>query len=603
MGSLKVGVKLFASLIVTSLITVLIALLGYHGLQETGQAVSVVTTTALPAIAGLGMVEEGLLSAQTAERTILVPELANSKEFDRQRENLEKALARVDQGRSMLDGLVSGEEETAQWKKFNDALADWRKTNAKVMEFVAQNKRSNALTLSVGTSMLSMRTAATALDLLQERARAQADQLAATTKAQASRRGLVLVVAALACLVVSVALGTAVTLSITRPLRRELAFARAVAGGDLEARLSVKSRDEIGELAGELRRMLAALTENIAAARRRGEEADAEAQKARLAQAEAEEHRQAAENARREGMLQAAGRLTDVVEALSGAADELAAQADQATRGAAEQSSRLSETVASMGEMRATVLDVAQNAATASQTAADARERAVAGSAVVRRAVSGIGQARDKALALTADMAELGDKAQGIGRILGVISDIADQTNLLALNAAIEAARAGEAGRGFAVVADEVRKLAEKTMNATKEVGQAVTGIQQGTAGNADKVKRTVETIAGTTRLANQSGESLGEIVSLADMVASQIQSIATASEQQSATSEEINRSIEEINRISQEASEGMRQSAQAIAEMAEQSSVLTRLIAEMRGDSAGPARAKAKTRALTGRG
>ncbi|WP_428569666.1 MAG: methyl-accepting chemotaxis protein [Solidesulfovibrio sp. DCME] len=584
MGSLKVGVKLFASLIVTSLITVLIALLGYHGLQETGQAVSVVTTTALPAIAGLGMVEEGLLSAQTAERTILVPELANSKEFDRQRENLEKALARVDQGRSMLDGLVSGEEETAQWKKFNDALADWRKTNAKVMEFVAQNKRSNALTLSVGTSMLSMRTAATALDLLQERARAQADQLAATTKAQASRRGLVLVVAALACLVVSVALGTAVTLSITRPLRRELAFARAVAGGDLEARLSVKSRDEIGELAGELRRMLAALTENIAAARRRGEEADAEAQKARLAQAEAEEHRQAAENARREGMLQAAGRLTDVVEALSGAADELAAQADQATRGAAEQSSRLSETVASMGEMRATVLDVAQNAATASQTAADARERAVAGSAVVRRAVSGIGQARDKALALTADMAELGDKAQGIGRILGVISDIADQTNLLALNAAIEAARAGDAGRGFAVVADEVRKLAEKTMAATAEVGSAIHDVQIGTQKSVTGVREAVEVIESATGLADESGQALTTIVSLIETASDQVRAIATASQQQSAAAEAIESSIADVNRVSEDTAQAMEHSARAVAGLTDQARVLGALIDELGG-------------------
>ncbi|MEL7638173.1 MAG: methyl-accepting chemotaxis protein [Solidesulfovibrio sp.] len=584
MGSLKVGVKLFASLIVTSLITVLIGLLGYHGLQETSEAVSAVTATALPITAGLSLIEEGLLAAQTAERTILVPELANSKEFDRQRESLDKALARVDQGRGAVDGLLSGDEEAAQWKKFNDALADWRKTNAKVMEFVAQNKRSNALTLSVGTSMLSMRTAAAALDFLQERARAQADALAATTQAQAARRGLILVVAAVSCLVVSVALGTAVTLSIVRPLRKGLGFARAVAGGDLEAKLDVKGRDEIGELAEALRRMLAALMENIDAARRRGEEAAAEAQNARQAQAAAEEHRQAAETARREGMLQAAGRLTDVVEALSGAAAALAAQAEQATRGAAEQASRLAETVASMGEMRSTVLDVAQNAATASQTAAAARERAVAGSDVVRRAVAGIGQARDKALALTGDMAELGGKAQGIGRILGVISDIADQTNLLALNAAIEAARAGEAGRGFAVVADEVRKLAEKTMAATAEVGTAIHDVQIGTQKSVTGVREAVDVIESATSLADESGRALSSIVSLIETASDQVRAIATASQQQSVAAEAIEASIADVNRVSGDTAQAMEHSSLAVAGLTEQARVLGALIDELGG-------------------
>nr|WP_245611267.1 methyl-accepting chemotaxis protein [Solidesulfovibrio alcoholivorans] len=250
--------------------------------------------------------------------------------------------------------------------------------------------------------------------------------------------------------------------------------------------------------------------------------------------------------------------------------------------------------------MNSTVLEVAKNASSAAGTAEQAKEKATRGKAVVGEVVHGIAEVQNHAQELQQDMEALGERAKGIGAIMNVISDIADQTNLLALNAAIEAARAGEAGRGFAVVADEVRKLAEKTMSATKEVGEAVTGIQQGTAGNVAKVKKTVETIAHTTSLANQSGEALNEIVTLADMVANQIQSIATASEQQSATSEEINRSIESINRISLEASEGMRQSAQAVGEMAEQSSVLTRLIAEMRGGEApaAPAHAK-KARAL----
>jgi len=203
-------------------------------------------------------------------------------------------------------------------------------------------------------------------------------------------------------------------------------------------------------------------------------------------------------------------------------------------------------------------------------------------------------------------MAKLGDQAEGIGRIMAVISDIADQTNLLALNAAIEAARAGEAGRGFAVVADEVRKLAEKTMAATKEVGDAIGGIQEGTRKNMNNVDRSVTTIGEATDLANQSGEALNAIVHLVERTSDQVRAIAAASEQQSAASEEINRSIEDVNVISNETADAMSQAAQAVMELAKQSQELKSLIEDMTGGDSGqttraPAALKSrKTLALT---
>ena len=180
-------------------------------------------------------------------------------------------------------------------------------------------------------------------------------------------------------------------------------------------------------------------------------------------------------------------------------------------------------------------------------------------------------------------MDALGQQAEGIGQIMGVIADIADQTNLLALNAAIEAARAGDAGRGFAVVADEVRKLAEKTMTATQEVGQAVRGIQEGTKKNIQNVDSAGEAIEKAATLSVSSGESLDKIMELVNLVNDQVQSIATASEEQSAASEEINRAVEQVASISAETAQAMEHASQAVADLAQQSQVLQKLIGDMK--------------------
>jgi methyl-accepting chemotaxis protein len=408
---------------------------------------------------------------------------------------------------------------------------------------------------------------------------------------------LVMVIGLGAALALGLAVAVVLTRAVTRPLHAAAAFADRVAGGDLDGELAVRQGDEVGQLADSLRAMVANLKARIKEANARSAEAAEEAQKAREAMAQAEAAQSEA-TAQRDAMLAAAVTLGEVAQATATASQELSAQIEQASQGARAQSDRAGETATAMEEMNSTVLEVARNASLAADTAEQAKAKAQSGKNVVDGVVADIRQVQDRAQELERDMETLGERAKGIGAIMSVISDIADQTNLLALNAAIEAARAGEAGRGFAVVADEVRKLAEKTMTATKEVGAAVGGIQTGAATNVAHVKRTVEVIEQATSRAAQSGEALGEIVNLADAVASQIQSIATASEQQSATSEEINRSIEDINRISLEASDGMRQSALAVGELANQSGVLTGLIEDMRSGSGGSG--AGRRRALT---
>jgi methyl-accepting chemotaxis protein len=263
-----------------------------------------------------------------------------------------------------------------------------------------------------------------------------------------------------------------------------------------------------------------------------------------------------------------AGEASGISDKVAEDARKLAELIREVSQGAEVERGRVENVVSSVNMMNSTMMEVSRNVGKASDQSMRMRDKAEGGAELVAGVVKSINGVNTVATKLQHDMQELGVQAESIGSVLNVISDIADQTNLLALNAAIEAARAGEAGRGFAVVADEVRKLAEKTMSATGEVGSLINTIQQSAKTTISEVGNAVSNIGAATDLANSSGEALKEIVDLARESNAVITSIASAAEEQSAASDEIDKALKEINEIVQRTTDDMMQSSAAVQEL-----------------------------------
>ncbi len=262
---------------------------------------------------------------------------------------------------------------------------------------------------------------------------------------------------------------------------------------------------------------------------------------------------------------------TEIANRVASATEELSAQTELIVDGSNFQRDHIEKTSTAMTEMNASVQEVAHNATGTADQSNIVLEKAREGIETIGKMSNAMHTLTGSAENLSGNMEKLDQLSDGIGSIINVITDIADQTNLLALNAAIEAARAGEAGRGFAVVADEVRKLAEKTMDATREVSESVRSIQVSSTANQEEVKRVVQQISQTSEFAKQSEESLQEIASVTSLNTDMIHQIANAASEQTTVSEAISKSMSDINEVVNKNADAILQSADAIRELAGQ--------------------------------
>jgi methyl-accepting chemotaxis protein len=280
-------------------------------------------------------------------------------------------------------------------------------------------------------------------------------------------------------------------------------------------------------------------------------------------------------------LLKVAEEVSRMAEMLASASAQISSSMEEMNSTSNEQTSHAMRVATTTDQMNATVIQVARHATQAAEEAKKSGQIAREGGQVVEETVQAIGVISQEAVEVGQTVDELAARSAQIDQVVSVIEDIADQTNLLALNAAIEAARAGEAGRGFAVVADEVRKLAEKTMTATKEVAATVDAIQAQTTATVERMGDTRKNIDQGVALAGRAGEILRRIVDYAGKVSEMITRIATAAEEQSAAADEISKAIESIADGSREMSTGVGQTARAAGELSDMASGLNRIVAQ----------------------
>jgi len=344
--------------------------------------------------------------------------------------------------------------------------------------------------------------------------------------------GLAIVIGALAALTI--------TRMIVGPLRDTVAQAERVAAGDLSHSQASARRDEVGQLQNAMHRMNESLRNLI-------------------------------------------GRIGGGVSQIAAAAEQLSAVTAQTSAGVQTQREETDQVATAMNEMAATVQEVARNAEQASLAARQADQQARQGDRVVRDAIGQIGTLSSEVEHSAQAIEALNEQSGRIGSVLEVIRAVAEQTNLLALNAAIEAARAGEQGRGFAVVADEVRALARRTHDSTEEIEGLIGSLQQVAGQAVEQMQTSRDLTQRTVALANEAGTALGRITDSVSTIEQMNQQIAAAAEQQSSVAENISESVTRVRDIGEQSASGSEQTASASAELARLGIELQELVRQFR--------------------
>ncbi|WP_371324397.1 methyl-accepting chemotaxis protein [Dechloromonas sp. ZY10] len=519
LSNLKIGVRLgtgFAAILVLLLI---IAGTAYLRVGEINFEIDRAVNDRFPkTVKANELIEQGNSVSRHLRNMLLMDK---ASEIAEQKESIMAARKRARELRDELQNSIRSDEGKRLMQGINDAMTPFANANTRAIELIESGQRDEArrfLLEEVRPKEIAFRKSIEAVIAFQTRlmreAGTQAGQTATTT------HHLILLLGTVAILL-SLLLAWSITRSVVAPIREAVAAAGRIASGDLTQPLQASGRDEVAELLQALQRMQSDLGQIVAA-------------------------------------LQA--KSNELGEAASG----LAATAQQVSQATQEQSESASSMAASVEEMTVSIGQVADYAGDAERLSGDAGRLTDSGSEVIASLVHEMHEIAGSNERASATMRSLSESSHAISNVVSVIKEVADQTNLLALNAAIEAARAGEQGRGFAVVADEVRKLAERTTLSTEEIRGMIEKIQLDAQHAQSDIETRTAIVERGVELARNAGDSISQIRDGSGRVVHAVADIASAIEEQRSASTSIAGSVERIAQMSEENSAAVGQAADA---------------------------------------
>jgi hemerythrin-like metal-binding protein len=536
---LSIGTKMILTFLVVITLT---AVIGIFAIVQNSRLTTIVSQTAgsdIPSIHSITMIESLVGSHRRGETLMLLATDKETKEkyIKRNDESVEK----LSKEQAAYEKIMDTDEEKKLFGEFKTAWSAYLAEYPKVKELALQGgSEDDKAKLIFGVSSKTFNQALAALEGLEKINIDQSQKESNAALAVGTSTRLWIIGLLVVCVLIGVTFVVLFSRAMTAPLRRLSTDAEQVASGDLGVEVEIGSDDEIGQLAQSFEKMVNNLREMI-------------------------------------------GTLADSSAQVSESSAEMQANAVQMADGAETVAVQAITVATASEEMSATSGDIAQNCQMAAEGAERANQAAEHGAEVVQKSISVMHRIAERVQSSAKTVETLGHRSDEIGAIVGTIEDIADQTNLLALNAAIEAARAGEQGRGFAVVADEVRALAERTTKATREIGLMIKAIQQETRTAVTAMEEGVSEVEQGTEEAARSGEALRNIQDEINSLHMQVQQIATAAEEQTATTSEISSNIHSITDVAQNTVEGARRTSAAAEHLSRLSSELERLVGQFK--------------------